>query len=65
MTCPYYPVPISMMTSSKKGVSAHQLHRTLETPIKQLGFWRIVFVRLWLVALCPPSAFNRQIGSIK
>jgi hypothetical protein len=36
-----------LMCSSKKGVSANQLHRTLHVTLKPLGLWRIVCAKRW------------------
>ena len=36
---------VYLMTSSKKGIGAHQLHRALESPTKPLGSWRTAFVK--------------------
>ena len=42
-----------LMTSSKKGISAHQLHRSLRSRTSRLGSWRIASARQCAPAICP------------
>ena len=44
----YWLQAIFLMSSSKKGISANQLHRTLGVTLKLLGLWLIGYVTLWL-----------------
>ena len=44
-----------LMASSKKGISAHQLHRTLRSPTTRLGSWRTASARR-----CPEERRRRS-----
>jgi hypothetical protein len=43
-----------VLTSSKKGFSAHQLHRTSASPTRAPGLWRTAFARPWGGGLVVP-----------